>query len=333
MSRKRFTFAVLCYNHQEYIVEHLESIKYLIDSYGDDWEVDLVVNDDASTDNTVRYLSYWLNENFSIFNNVKKIFNSSNSGTCASVLNILENVDTTRLKITAGDDVYSYENIFEHSSLSDNVSFSSGIPLILTENFINESIKTSLEVISSHHIYRGKKLIDRFIFLSNNNAPNMFYNFKNLTDPDTISFLKDYDVVEDWPLQVAIAEKNPDSIFTLSNKVFVYYRRTSGSSYITAEGRFFNDKVKVYNYLIERSDNFFSRFVLENRLWLFRKKNKFLNVFFNIAFYRFVFGFFLKIVTIFRSYSSFKKELLLVSHKEHYSLLKNRADYFMEDKS
>ena len=109
-SRTSFAFLVLAYNNENYILEHLESIKYLVLTYGNAIDVDLIINDDCSSDRTQSLVDEWLLINAGLFRFVKTIYNQKNIGTCASVGNMLSNVVADRCKLTAGDDVYSFEN-------------------------------------------------------------------------------------------------------------------------------------------------------------------------------------------------------------------------------
>ena len=47
-----FTFGLLLYNQEEFVIEALESIKYQIINYGNDINVSLIVNDDCSLDHS-----------------------------------------------------------------------------------------------------------------------------------------------------------------------------------------------------------------------------------------------------------------------------------------
>ena len=40
-----FTFLALAYNHEKYIIEHLESIKYLVEKYGSGINCKIIIND------------------------------------------------------------------------------------------------------------------------------------------------------------------------------------------------------------------------------------------------------------------------------------------------
>ena len=173
---KEFTFGVLSFNHESYIIEHLESIKYLIERHGSDIFVDLVINDDCSRDKTTILIDKWLGFNSHFFRNVNKILKNKNIGTCQSFLNIVRNTKTDALKITAGDDVYSCENLFEYGVLPEDVSILSGIPLNIIDGEIIKNNRELLGIYLSREIYKDKNYLDRFKGLSNNNAPNIFYN-------------------------------------------------------------------------------------------------------------------------------------------------------------
>lgn len=319
-------FLVLAYNHEGYIIEHLESIKYLIQRYAENIDVDIVVNDDCSSDKTVELLSLWLSKNEHLFRSVVTIFNKKNIGTCASVLNMLECVTADALKLTAGDDVYSYENIFDCVGMGSGVSILSGIPVSLVDGELFEDKKDVFSIVSSQVIYKDKPLIDRFRFLSNNNAPNIIYNKKYLMSAEVKSYLSNFDVVEDWPLQISIAENFPNTKFCLVNKVFVYYRRTQGSTYIVAGSRFISDKKNIFKHLIAKAGNGFDIIVLRNRLFLFELQNSILNKLLNISFYMYLLRCIVNLYTI--SSDCRRARIDVTAHLKHYQKIRQAAsDY------
>lgn len=319
-----FSFLSVAYNHENYIIEHLESIKFLVNKYGANICCDLIINDDFSTDQTVYLIDKWLAVNENLFHRVIKLYNEKNIGTCASVANMLKSVRTKNIKLTACDDVYSFENIFNYANLNADISIRSGVPLGIIDGKLLENRIDIFNIIASDKVYSNMPLLRRFQLLSNNNAPNIIYNCKYILNNNVLKFLSNYDVIEDWPIQIALAENYPESKFELVDKVFVYYRRTAGSTYIVAQGRFYNDKINVYNYLIEKEDILFRKILLMNRLYLFKLGSKFANKFFNFSFYIYL----LKVIIQSFQIASFykKSDFQFACHEKHYDLIKQNAD-------
>jgi glycosyltransferase involved in cell wall biosynthesis len=325
-SRTSFAFLVLAYNHEHYILEHLESIKYLVLTYGNDIDVDLIINDDCSSDRTQNLVDEWLLINASLFRFVKTIYNPKNIGTCASVSNMLSNIVADRCKLTAGDDVYSFENIFALTIYGSKVAMLSGRTLFLHGDSLGMDILNSLLVTATQVIYEKKHLMSRFKHFSSNNAPNILYATECLLHPEVRTQLQLYDVTEDWPLQVAIARQFPEYQFELLNEVLVYYRRTIGSTYIVASQRFIKDKINMYNYLIANENNWIERIRLRSRRYCFGINGKILKKIINIDFYFFAIHFIMHIKTI---WSHEKKvNIDIEKHQRHYLSIRNNSDTF-----
>lgn len=327
MSKCSFAFLVLVYNHENYIIEHLESIKFLVQNYAQDINVKLIINDDCSQDQSVSLINAWVTKNKNLFYDIKTIFNEKNIGTCESILNMLKYASTDALKLTAGDDVYSFENIFEYAFLKDNCCMATGIPLNLTDAVLTEKKVDTFNAIATQVIYRSQPLLNRFKYLSYNNAPNIIHNKMQLIDFKVNSVLRNYSVVEDWPLQIAIAEQYPESIMTLVPKVFVYYRRTSGSTYLIKKNDFYYDKISAYNYLITIETNFFSRLLISSRLMCFKISNRYVNKLLNLGFYHYISNIILNFVSIKRNYSTI--DLKLVEHQQHHQEIIHRSSIFL----
>jgi glycosyltransferase involved in cell wall biosynthesis len=318
-----FAFLVLAYNHQDYILEHLESIKYLVLTHGAGIDVDLIINDDFSSDQTPRLVNQWLSINDKLFRHINTLYNSKNLGTCKSVNNMLSQMVADRCKLTAGDDVYSFENIFELTQHSQNIAMVSGRTLYILNGSLRNGWISNGMATSSQVIYKNNTLLHRFKHLSYNNAPNILYATECLLHPDVREYLGQFDVTEDWPLQVAIARQFPDCRFKLVDQVLVYYRRTAGSTYIVANQRFINDKIKMYDDLIKNEANTFERLRLANRKICFEKKNSWINKLFNIDFYIFILSYAFRIFEIYRE--SAIVNIRLTAHQDHYQKIKAAA--------
>ncbi|HAW94457.1 MULTISPECIES: glycosyltransferase family A protein [unclassified Arsukibacterium] len=328
-SNGKFAFFVLVFNHEHYIIEHLESIKYLIENHGANITFDIVINDDCSRDSSKLLIDRWLESNSTLFRNVDKLYNPENIGTCKSIVNMIKVLrsDVDSFKMTAGDDIYSFENIFAHAFSFNSSSIVSGVPLHFSDRKLYLNLSEFYGMVSSQYCYEGRPLLQRFKYLSVNNAPNIIYKKELMVSNHVLNFLSEYDVVEDWPIQIAISEVSPDSDFKLVNKVFVYYRRTSGSVYIVANKRFVQDKLNIYNYLISSSNSYFEKLVLINRAWLFNLSNRYLNKIFNLSFYIFSIRSLFNLKNIFLYRKNFSPDISL--HNSHLDKIKRRADDFM----
>lgn len=321
--RLSFAFLVLTYNHQDYILEHLESIKYLVQTYGADIHVDVVINDDGSKDRTRSLVDGWLQINKDLFRNIKTIYNQKNLGTCASVNNMLAHVVSDRCKLTAGDDVYSFENIFELTKYDQNIAMVSGRALYLWDDELKINRRSNLLTTVSQVIYQKNTLLHRFKHFSYNNAPNILYATECLLHPNVRSHLLRFDVTEDWPLQVAIARQFPERQFKLINEVLVYYRRTTGSTYIIANQRFTKDKILIYEDLIQNEFDWLERLRLKIRKLCFTIKWAGARKILNLDLYFFVGS---SIMNIRRIYQiSSKNRVNLDAHKAHYAGIQRDA--------
>ena len=96
MDKIDFTFGVLCYNQEDFIIEHLESIKYQIENYGSKYNTHLIISDDCYTDKTVAYAEVWIKNNYELFTSVRIMVQEHNQGIVKNVTKILRNIDTEK---------------------------------------------------------------------------------------------------------------------------------------------------------------------------------------------------------------------------------------------
>jgi glycosyltransferase involved in cell wall biosynthesis len=323
-SKHSFAFLVLTYNHEDYIFEHLESIKYLVLTYGAEIDVDLIVNDDCSGDKTQQRINQWLQLNTHLFRYIHTLYHPKNIGTCASVHHMLSRLVADRCKMTAGDDVYSFENIFELTQHEPEVAMLSGRALYLRDNVLGVDQRSSVLSTATQVIYEKNSLLQRFKHFSYQNAPNLLYAAPCLLHPNVQDYLQRFDVTEDWPLQVAIARQFPTHHFQLIDAVLVYYRRTAGSTYIVANQRFVKDKILVYNDLIKQEPKWLERLRLQSRKACFRMKHKVLSKILNLDMYFFGAALLLNLKKIYSTHS--KVNITVARHLSHYSQIKHNAE-------
>lgn len=103
---------VVTFNSSKYVIETLESIKKQT------WEnLELIITDDCSTDNTVEICNKWLAENEKRFIFSRMITSLINTGISANINRGIKEMTGSWLKLIAGDD------ILLPNCISDNINY------------------------------------------------------------------------------------------------------------------------------------------------------------------------------------------------------------------
>jgi glycosyltransferase involved in cell wall biosynthesis len=324
---KKFVFGVITYNHEKYIIEHLESIKFLILSFGKEMNFKLVLADDGSKDRSVAFVRSWVEQNASVFQEVVIIADGVNRGTCVNYTNIWKHIDSPLFKITAGDDVYSYVNILEIAEGLDRFDYISGMPLLLIDGQILESRSTVFHILATKYIFLKRAFRERLNEISVMNTPNLLYTVKFVRNEGVFSFIRKFKVTEDYPMMVKIVEEFKNVTFHQLNEVLIYYRRTSGSTYLIKEVDFNSDKVILFKYLIEKEEKWVSRLLLKNRLWCYQSSKTILGRLFNLNYYAYGVRVLLNLPHIWGEFS--RIDVQMDNHRKHYKEIARRADEFI----
>ena len=64
-------------------------------------------------------------------------------------------------------------------------------------------------------------------------------------------FIRRFKVTEDYPMQIMLGEVLSEPKVIQTTNVAVYYRRTMNSTYIIKNNDFYNDKNRIFKYLLE----------------------------------------------------------------------------------
>jgi alpha-1,3-rhamnosyltransferase len=107
MSEPLVSIIVLTYNSEKYILETLESIKN--QTYQN---LELIISDDCSRDNTIKKCKDWISLNKFRFKNTKLITSGENTGIPSNCNRGLKVATGEWIKIIAGDDVF-FEDAIE----------------------------------------------------------------------------------------------------------------------------------------------------------------------------------------------------------------------------
>lgn len=216
-----FTFAIISYNQQDFILETLESIKYQILHYGSDIRCSLIVGDDHSLDDTIVLIRRWLETNHSLFVRSDIIERDANVGLNRNYLDVLDKIQDEHYKIIAGDDLFSCECVFEWGPED---SINAYYPIILCKGVLSideEILNRVLYFAGIQHC----NIDDRFRVALGDymNTPSVFVNKTLMTKTvqDTVSQYRNF---EDDPGWYAILKSNPAVTTQFFPKCKVIYR-------------------------------------------------------------------------------------------------------------
>lgn len=325
MEKKVFCFVTLTFNHQDYIIEHLESIKFLVFHYGQNTLIDLVIADDGSKDQTLNLVHFWLIHNKSLFQNVTIIGDGVNRGTCHNYTETWSHIKTPYFKVLAGDDVYSNENLIDDLFSISPQEFIQGLPLYLINGQIGISWREIFHLFANKWIYKSSSFLKRLTEINLINTPALAYSRTFLENPLIFDFIRNHQVVEDFAFMAKIAELYPQSQIRYVNKVYVYYRRTPGSTYIIKNNLFIKDKVRIFEHLIAIQTSFYEKLILKNRLWCFTNSNKFYRAFANLSYFRYFIKVMIQLPRITKDCFVFDRGLNLSRFIDHYSAIQIEA--------
>lgn len=236
--RDMFTFAVITYNHEDIILEHLESIKYQIKHYGEGKSFYLIVSDDASVDRTLFKIEHWLEINSTLFSGTKILFNTRNQGIVKNYNRAVESIETAAFKVLAGDDLYYSNNI---------MNVMEGFDLVFTP--VIQFHEKIIQTISTHTLLTMrycnpdsfKNLLEYSDFIS---APGVFIKKEIAQDSKLLSYISQFKWVEDYAKWYYLFHTKEDLKIIYNEIPKILYRIKSGVSSNT-------DHVKRDSYLKE----------------------------------------------------------------------------------
>jgi alpha-1,3-rhamnosyltransferase len=236
---------VITYNSSKYVLETLESAK--AQTYQN---IELIITDDCSTDNTVELCSNWLSVNKQRFVDTEIVTSPQNTGIPANCNRGTRAAKGLWIKFIAGDDLLAT------SCIKDNIEFIKKriqaklvISNVIMFNDFGDNRETKLLVpknirllsstSDSESQYTG--LLRCFFGLT----PSWFIN-KDLID-EVGCYDERFPFIEDYPF--ALKATKAGYPFHYLNKVTAYYRESEKSVYLSkSSNNIFNDfyKKKIY---------------------------------------------------------------------------------------
>lgn len=275
-----FTFGVITYNHEKFILELLESIKYQILKFGKGIRVDLVVSDDASRDDTVNLINSWVKMNQGLFSRTTILVNEKNVGVVENFKKIMCSIDDDYFKVIAGDDVFADQNVFRCLEGEDENNLVTYVPIVLKDGQL--SLKT--DWYAKHFRHMKKRRTHRYDVIQQEKGsyfftPCTFYHRKLYTDyyqnhPTCLRLF------EDDPLWHTILSKNSKARVVFKDNFLVLYRMHDSaicSSDISPYAKEFNIELKKYKKQLFREEkNVAVKLYL--MLHIYAPQNKYFNI-------------------------------------------------------
>ena len=235
------SICVVTYNSARYIVDTLESVK--AQSYKN---LELIVSDDNSSDETVKIVKDWINKNNSRFASVNLLTSERNTGVSANVNRCYKDCNGEWIKSLDGDDILYPQCISEFIKfVQDNPSATVVFSNMVC--FANDSNRCEpIKIDAKSHLFYSLPGHEQYDFILKNdvmiNAPTLFISSKVAKENPSN---EKYKYLEDFPKWVSLTKKKV-KIF-LCESVTVKYRVGASISH--------GGKSKYY------SDIFFDSFI------------------------------------------------------------------------
>lgn len=276
------SIVVITYNSSKYVLETLESAKN--QTYRN---IELLVSDDGSTDNTVTICENWLNKNKTFFKRTKIITVDKNTGISPNCNRGLNEAKGEWVKFIAGDD------ILLDNCISTNIDYTKK----KNYSFFFSKLKYTVEDPNIISIFeKGYKLFNTKenqlkILLKGNCLPaaTAFMNKAKLINIG--GFDDNYPMLEDYPLWIKVVKNNYKLAYF--NEETVMYRIhfesiSNNNSVIDITNPYFFSK----HYLYHKSCYLFTKNILIKEQFF---KSLFLRVYQSLVF-----------IMLFKTYESFK---------------------------
>jgi len=259
MTNKTVSIIIVSFNSSEFIVETLESI------LKQTWEdIELIITDDCSTDNTVELCHNWLNNNKHRFVNTLLLTSEKNTGVSANANRGLKTANGDWIKFLGADDTLKPKCIEENMSW---VTFHPEIKVLFSK------IEVYKDTFEPHYLINtipGDPYNPESIIASNRSAESQYkmllindrvhFSPSVFLHRETIVSLGGFDerfkLLEDYPLWLNLTKNG--ICLNYMDKITINYRRHSkainntGISHIVNPNYFRSEafrKIYIYPYL------------------------------------------------------------------------------------
>jgi len=249
---------VVTYNSSKYIIETLESVRH--QTYQN---IELIITDDCSDDNTVDICNKWLKSNHLRFARTKILTGINNIGTSKNINRGCRSAKGEWLKTIGGDDIFlktcieDYVNCIKHKKV----------------NFIFSQVKLYYPYETNRHLklYPSSRKIWRFnklnskgqigeLALSNDLMAITFFANRIIFEKHNF-FDEEFRLVEDYPTWLKLLSSG--EVFYIHEMATSLYRKHQNSVSYNGNKAFSEDfffmKQKLYDRYLKNNVSFFIR--------------------------------------------------------------------------
>lgn len=259
-----FSFGVLTCNSERFIIDTLESIKFQVITYGENYKCELIISDDASKDNTVSVVENWIRINDEYFENSIVLTSEKNNGTVSNYHRVLNSINSERFHIIAGDDLFSRNNIFEFSNKLENYDIITSFPICLddfTQQLFIDRRRLQRHIYHSNHKpYTSQQLVNLELFGSFLHTPSTMFR-RSLYTEEILSFVNGFVLYEDDPKWLKLLSSTNKIYF--SYVPIVIYRYHGKSVCHSSSNEFDKDRYKLNAAGKKMTDSFWMHMYLD----------------------------------------------------------------------
>lgn len=256
-SKGRYTFIIVAYKQEQYIIEALESVRYQIERFGNGRKYQLIIADDYSEDNTRNLIEYWISVYKGLFTEVTKVYQSQNVGTCRNLADALQCINGDYFYSIGGDDMFSYVDIFSELECHKDIEILM-CPSVIIENGLVRRDWKSYRAMVAQSGYEDR-YIDWAIGLGGTFLTGTAWN-NRVNTKEVMEFMSGFGLYDDVPRYYAIWKYIQPIRYTYLNKPLMIYRRNArsvsslnGNMTVALNA----DTERFYKYVAENSSDFF----------------------------------------------------------------------------
>lgn len=234
---------VITYNSSKYVLDTLKSIKK--QTYKN---IELVISDDCSTDNTVEICKKWVEKNKERFVKCKIITVEHNTGVAANINRAIDNSDGEWQKGIAGDDLL-LPNCIEDYVKYVSEHKEAKIVFAKCKKLIDKSKETiTTEYDESTLAFYDLDAAGQFKILLYKCVPNAPTAFVSKEVFDQIRYNESYKYMEDIPMWVNLTKRNIKLYFLNKDTVVYRVHESVSNSNASLIGTKFTETCNLYSW-------------------------------------------------------------------------------------